>query len=203
MFNLKLGIFGGTFNPIHNGHINIASNVYKYLSLDKVLFMPNKIPPHKNIECILNDKIRVEMIKIAINDYDFMGIEDYEIKKDGISYTYQSLEYLDRIYKGDELFSVIGSDSFINFDKWQKINRIFRSANLVVYLRDNSHKYIINDIKVRYEKTYKGKIFLLLGDVMHISSTEVRENIFNGKDIGHLVPKPLYEYIVSKKLYVG
>ena len=123
---MKFGIFGGTFNPIHNGHINIALKIYDKFSLDKILFMPNKIPPHKNIKNVLDEKIRLDMINIAIKNYEFLDIEDYELKKDNISYTYESLEYLDRIYKGIELFFIIGSDSFLNFDKWQKIERIFR-----------------------------------------------------------------------------
>ena len=199
---MKLGIFGGTFNPIHNGHIGIALKIYELLSLDRVLFMPNKIPPHKDMKNILDEEVRIDMINIAIDRYDFFGIENYEIKKDGISYTYESLEYLDRIYKGDELFFIIGSDSFINFDKWQKINRIFRSANLVVYLRDHSHKDLIIDIKKRYEKIYKGSIFLCFDDIICISSTVVREKILRGENFKNLVPESLYQYIVSKNLYV-
>lgn len=198
---MKLGIFGGTFNPIHNGHIGIALRIYESLSLDKILFMPNKIPPHKDLKNILDEEIRIRMISIAISEYEFFEIEDYEIKKRGISYTYESLEYLDRIYKGDELFFIIGSDSFINFDKWQKINRIFKSANLVVYLREPSHKKLVIDIKERYEKIYGGNIFLCFDDIICISSTEIREKIFRGEDFKNLIPESLYDYIISENLY--
>ena len=198
---MKFGIFGGTFNPIHNGHINIALKIYDKFSLDKILFMPNKIPPHKNIKNVLDEKIRLDMINIAIKNYEFLDIEDYELKKDNISYTYESLEYLDRIYKGIELFFIIGSDSFLNFDKWQKIERIFRSSNIVVYLREEAHKDRIIKIKERYEEFYKGKIYLFFDKIIDISSTEIREKIFNGDDISNLVPKCVYEYIISKELY--
>lgn len=198
---MKFGIFGGTFNPIHNGHINIALKIYDKFSLDKILFMPNKIPPHKNIKNVLDEKIRLDMINIAIKNYEFLDIEDYELKKDNISYTYESLEYLDRIYKGIELFFIIGSDSFLNFDKWQKIERIFRSSNIVVYLRDEAHKDRIIKIKERYEELYKGKIYLFFDKIIDISSTEIREKISNGDDISNLVPKCVYEYIISKGLY--
>ena len=198
---MKFGIFGGTFNPIHNGHINIALKIYDKFSLDKILFMPNKIPPHKNIKNVLDEKIRLDMINIAIKNYEFLDIEDYELKKDNISYTYESLEYLDRIYKGIELFFIIGSDSFLNFDKWQKIERIFRSSNIVVYLREEAHKDTIIKIKERYEELYKGKIYLFFDKIIDISSTEIREKIFNGDDISNLVPKCVYEYIISKGLY--
>ena len=198
---MKFGIFGGTFNPIHNGHINIALKIYDKFSLDKILFMPNKIPPHKNIKNVLDEKIRLDMINIAIKNYEFLDVEDYELKKDNISYTYESLEYLDRIYKGIELFFIIGSDSFLNFDKWQKIERIFRSSNIVVYLRKEAHKDRIIKIKERYEELYKGKIYLFFDKIIDISSTEIREKIFNGDDISNLVPKCVYEYIISKGLY--
>lgn len=198
---MKFGIFGGTFNPIHNGHINIALKIYDKFSLDKILFMPNKIPPHKNIKNVLDEKIRLDIINIAIKNYGFFGIEDYELKKDNISYTYESLEYLDSTYKGIELFFIIGSDSFINFDKWQKIERIFRSSNIIVYLRDEAHRYSITKIKGRYEELYKGRIYLFFDKIIDISSTEIREKIFNGNDVSNLVPKCVYEYIISKRLY--
>lgn len=199
---MKFGILGGTFNPIHNGHIAIALKIYEFLSLDKVLFMPNKIPPHKDTKYILNEKIRFDMVSIAVKEYGFFDIEEYELKKDNTSYTYESLEYLDRAYKGNQLFFIIGSDSFINFNKWQKIERIFRSCNVVVYLRDESHRELIINIKAHYEKIYKAKIFLFFDNVINISSTKVREKISNKEDVSNLIPKSVYEYITSKNLYM-
>lgn len=198
---MKLGIFGGTFNPIHNGHIDIGLKIYNKLSLNKVLFMPNKIPPHKKFEEILSDKIRLSMLKEALKEYDFFDVEEYELNKNEISYTYESLEHLSKIYKDDELFFIIGSDSFLNFDSWKKIERIFKSANVVVYLRNDYHKERVFEIKENYKKLYNGKIHLVIDDIINISSTKIRDAILNGDNINNLVPKGVYEYIVSKNLY--
>lgn len=198
---MKIGILGGTFNPIHNGHLNIAFKIYKFLSLDKVLFMPNKIPPHKNLKNILNESIRFDMMRIALKKYEFFEIEDYELKKDGISYTYQSLEYLHKFYENDELFFIVGSDSFIDFDKWREIGRIFKISNIVVYLREDFHKHLIIKIREKYRKLYDGNIFLYFDKIIDISSTEIRKKLSNRGDVSDLIPKEVYEYIILNGFY--
>ncbi len=101
---MKIGVLGGTFNPIHNGHINIANKIYNEFKLEKVLFLLNKIPPHKNYIELLSDHVRLEMLRKAIKDYVYFDIEYYELKKDSISYTYESLEYLKNHFGYNELF---------------------------------------------------------------------------------------------------
>lgn len=198
---MRIGILGGTFNPIHNGHISIALKVCEKFSLDKVLFMPNKIPPHKNSKDILNEDIRLEMINRAICDYSSLGVEEYELNKDTTSYTYESLEYLDRNYKGSELFFIIGSDSFLDFEKWQKINRVFRSATIIVYLREEKHKEEIFKLRDYYKEIYSGSIEIFLDKIIDVSSTEIRNKILNNEDISSLVPESVYDFIKSKNLY--
>lgn len=201
MINLKIGILGGTFNPIHNGHLNIAFKIYKFLSLDKVLFMPNKIPPHKNLKNVLNENIRLDMINIAIKNYNFFEVEKYELKKFGVSYTYESLKYLSGLYKNSELFFIIGSDSFISFDKWKEIGEIFKISNIVVYLREDHHRDLIIKIREKYRKLYNGNIFFCFDKIVDISSTDIREKLFNGVDVSNLVPESLYEYIILNGFY--
>lgn len=116
---MKIGVLGGTFNPIHNGHINIANKIYNEFKLEKVLFLLNKIPPHKNYIELLSDHVRLEMLRKAIKDYVYFDIEYYELKKDSISYTYESLEYLKNHFGYNELFFIIGSDNLINFESWR------------------------------------------------------------------------------------
>lgn len=198
---MKIGILGGTFNPIHNGHLNLAFKIYKFLSLDKVLFMPNKIPPHKNLKNVLNENIRTDMIRIAIKNYVFFDIEDYEIKKSGISYTYESLQYLFKLYKNSELFFIIGSDSFIDFHKWKKIEEIFKVSNIVVYLREDSHKHLMVETREKYKKIYNGNIFLYFDKIINISSTDIRNKLFNREDVSNLIPKDVYDYIISNGFY--
>ncbi len=199
---MRIGILGGTFNPIHNGHINIALNIREFLRLDRVFFMPNKIPPHKNNEEILSEENRLHMLNLALKDYVYFDVEKFELGKNGISYTYESLEYLREIYRGSKLFFIIGSDSFMDFHKWKEIKKIFNSSNIVVYLRKESHRENIIKLKEKYEKLYKGKIYLYFGDIIMVSSTEIRKRVLSGEKINHLVPKNVEEYILLNNLYL-
>lgn len=203
MYKSKIGIIGGTFNPIHNGHIKLSLNIINHFSLSKVMFLPNNIPPHKDVSTIVNKEDRFVMIERGIDGYSNLEIERFEIERDKISYTYESLEYLKKVYKESELFFITGSDGFLNFDKWRYIDRIFKASNLIVYLRDTSHKDRVIKLKEKYQKLYGGKIFLYLGDVIEISSTKIRGDIISGNDVSELIPKSVYEYILSKNLYRG
>lgn len=199
---MKFGILGGTFNPIHNGHITVALKVCEVLKLDKVFLMPNKIPPHKNVDEILSEESRLHMVKLCTQEFDVLEVEEYELGRDKISYTYESLEYLNNIYKGNELFFIIGSDSFINFYKWKKIDKIFKNANIVVYLREKSDEEYLTEVKKHYEKIYNAKIFLFtFKNTIGISSTKIRDKVLKGEDISNLVPKCVNEYIIFKNLY--
>lgn len=199
---MRIGILGGTFNPIHNGHINIALNIREFLRLDRVFFMLNKIPPHKNNEEILSEENRLHMLNLALKDYVYFDVEKFELEKNGISYTYESLEYLREIYRGSKLFFIIGSDSFMDFHKWKEIEKIFNSSNIVVYLRKESHRENIIKLKEKYEKLYNGKIYLYFGDIIMISSTEIRKRVLGGEKINHLVPNNVEEYILLNNLYL-
>lgn len=200
---MRVGILGGTFNPIHNGHVDIAYKIYKYFSLDRVLFMVNKIPPHKDSHYILGSDIRINLVNIAIKGYDYFNSEDYEINKEGISYTYESLEYLKSIYFESDLFFIVGSDSFVNFNKWKNIGHIFKNAVIIVYLRENSHKDIVIKLKEYYIDIYNGRIEIFDGGIIDISSTRIRYMINNGEDISGLVNKDVYNYIIKNHLYRG
>ena len=104
----RIGIMGGTFNPIHNGHIKLADTAYKELSLDKIWFMPSKIPPHKDNSTIVDEQHRVNMINLAISDYDYFELSELELKREGTTYTSQTLEYLSEYYPDDIFYFIIG-----------------------------------------------------------------------------------------------
>lgn len=199
---MKIGVLGGTFNPIHNGHINIANKIYNEFKLEKVLFLLNKIPPHKNYKGILSDDIRLEMLRKAIKDYRYFDIEYYELKKDSISYTYESLEYLKNYFRDSELFFIIGSDNFINFESWKGIDKIFKSAVIVVYLRLDVHLDHVLNLKRYYENIYNADIRIFSGGIINLSSTDIREKIIKNENIFGLVPDDVYDYIISEKLYL-
>lgn len=142
------------------------------------------------------------MIELCVNEFEFLDVEKYEWTKHEVSYTYESLEYLNRIHKGNELFFIIGSDSFLNFDEWKNIDRIFKSSNVVVYLRDEEHEESVFKMRKHYENIYGAKIFsFMLKNTFGISSTKIREMVSQGKEISSLVPKCVNDYIIFKNLY--
>lgn len=198
---MKIGILGGTFNPIHNGHIEIALKIQQKLGLYKVLFMPNKNPPHKDISFLEQDYNRVNMIKLAINNYNCFSIEEYELGKDSISYTCDSLEYLQCYYRDDELYFIVGSDSFLDFNKWKNIYKIFKTSSIVVYLREDFHKELVFFQKKNYEKLFNSKIHIFIDDIIKISSTDIRKKILNMEDIGEFLDSKVINYIKENNLY--
>ncbi len=196
---MRIGILGGTFNPIHRGHIELSTKVYEKFSLDKILFMINKIPPHKDM--VLNETDRLNLLKLSLRDYKHFSIEECELKKGGISYTYESLRYLKEIYKEDEIYLIIGSDSFINFHTWKNIESILKDASLIVYMRSYEDIAKCEELKEYYKKVYNGDINLLYDKIIDISSSLIRENITLNKDISPYVDSLVYSYIKDKNLY--
>lgn len=184
----KIGIFGGTFNPIHLGHINIALSAKKQYSLDKVIFVTSGNPPHKRKQNILDGKIRHIMVKRAIEGIDGFCACDWEIKRKEYSYTLDSLLHFKEIYPGDDLYFIIGGDSLRDFDKWHKPEEIIKLCTLLVYNRAGV------TVKSPFAKE-------ILGDEFNISSSQIREMIENGKDVQNLLPKPVYEFIKRNHLY--
>ena len=129
---MRIGILGGTFNPIHLGHIELARTAYRELNLDKVWFMPSKNPPHKDNDSIASETDRVNMINLAIQDYDYFEVSDIELKREGITYTSDTLEYLQEKYSEDTFYFIIGADSLINIEKWHRPDMLFRLTTFVV-----------------------------------------------------------------------
>lgn len=184
----KIGIFGGTFNPIHLGHINIALSAKKQYSLDKVIFLTSGNPPHKKDLNILDGKIRHIMVKRAILEYEDFFACDWEIKRKEYSYTLDSLLHFKEIYPDDELYFIIGGDSLRDFHKWHKPEEILKLCTILVYDREDGTA----------KSDFAKEIF---GDKLNISSSQIREMIKNGQDVKNLLPKPVYEFIKKYHLY--
>ena len=133
---MRIGILGGTFNPIHNGHLKIAEEVLKRLGLDKILFMPAYIPPHKDKEGIIDARHRIEMVRLAIADNPGFELSFIEIERGGVSYTIDTLRELGHIYgKKAELFFIIGIDAFLEIEAWKDAEALLASCNFIVIMR--------------------------------------------------------------------
>jgi len=185
---LRIGIFGGSFDPVHNGHIEIAKKVLRQLRLDFLFFVPAFLPPHKTRK-ITDAVYRKRMLLLAIKDFSKFKISDFEIKRKEKTYTYQTLKYFRKKYPEAELYFVIGSDSARDLKNWKNVKEIMRLSKIVSAER----------------KGYKAKIkkdFLKLeGIIANISSTDIRKKIQNSFSIKGLVPTVIEKYIKKNGLY--
>lgn len=194
----KLGIYGGSFNPFHNGHKLSAQAFVEAAELDKLLIMPTFMPPHKQLSDGIDSYHRLNMIKNVFCD-ERIEVSDYEIKKKGISYTYQTLEHFAQFC--DELYFSLGTDMFLSLDNWKNPNVIFSLCTIVCLVREISENKLIDEKKAEYEKKYGARILLPKYSPVELSSTEVREKIKNGESIDDLVPSAVAEYIKKYDLY--
>lgn len=194
----KIGIMGGTFNPIHNGHITIATKAYEAAGLDKVLFVPSGNSYMKSN--VLDANRRSEMVKLAISDYPYFEFSKLEINRPGNTYTYETLEILTSENPDSEYYFIIGADSLFNIEKWKNPNRIFTLATLICAVRDD---FDLAHIKGKGEELTNlgAKIIYLDIPKINISSTNIRENVKCKLSIYDLVPKKVAEYILQERIY--
>lgn len=203
---MKIGIYGGSFNPPHKEHINIAVNAVKELNLDKLFIVPANIPPHKIGVSILDGKHRTDMINLALKDTggeDKIAVSDYEFNSAEKSYTYLTIEYFKSLYSGAELFFLVGTDMFEDFATWKNPDRILNSAKLFVTKREGE------DIE-KAKEVFFGKFSEHLGDVVYadfvgkkVSSTDIRNRLLLGLDVSDILSESVIEYITSNGLYKG
>lgn len=188
---MKIGIFGGTFDPIHLAHLIIAQTTIDELHLDKVIFIPAKISPLKiNTPPLFSDTQRLEMIKLATQDNNKFEVSDFEIISTEISYTYITIQHFHQKYLNDSLFLIIGEDSFMEFNKWKNYQEILDKTQIVVYPRKSK-----NIIIPEYLNNFKDKIIILNAPIIEISSTLIREKIHQKKEIRYFLHPTTYNYI--------
>jgi nicotinate-nucleotide adenylyltransferase len=212
----KIGLFGGTFNPIHLGHARLAYNVYKDLGLDSLVFIPSKLPPHKAF-LSATPKERYEMTVLMARTLEGnFSVSDFELKSEGISYTYLTLKEWRRRYPEAALFFITGSDIFSTVETWQNCFELFELANFVVVNRGISFDKLRSDlpediikrvVRFDWEPVCAGRILLYRMDPVKVSSTMVREQLakLEGKSINfnEELHEDVYKYIWEKNLYEG
>jgi nicotinate-nucleotide adenylyltransferase len=188
----KIGIFGGTFDPIHMGHLITAQSVREIRELDKIIFIPAYISPHKTEAKASSTEHRINMIKRAIEDVPFFDCSDIEIKKGGISYTVDTLRELKKIYY--EIEFIIGYDNIFSFNKWKDPDEILKLAKIIVLKRKSS-------LPPTYEDKYYHQAIFVQTRGIEISATDIRERVKNGQPVHFLVPQKVKEYIYEQNLY--
>ncbi|MBU3153547.1 nicotinate-nucleotide adenylyltransferase [Clostridium estertheticum] len=198
---MKKAIFGGTFDPIHIGHIHIAYEALYSLKLDKILFMPAGNPPNKLNKQITDSKIRYDLVNKAIEGESNFEISDYEINKKENSYTYETIELFSNVQSKTEWYFLIGADSLIDLDNWKNVDRLLNSCRLVVYNRAGFELEKILEQKRYLENKYHNKIIFLDMPIIDISSTSIRKSIKEGRNINYLLPKGVEKIVEKLKLY--
>ena len=207
----KIGVFGGTFNPVHKGHETAAVDFYNGLNLGKLLIIPSNIPPHKQSGAGITPLMRYEMCRICFDSGKYgkynIEVSDAEIKKDGVSYTFDTLKALREIYPPNSnlIYFLVGSDMFLYLENWHRYKELLEMCVFTAVFRNRSAKDRDEVYKLRDRLTGRGyKIELLENAALEISSTEIREKIKNGDFEGlngYLSPGVL-DYIKERRIYV-
>ncbi|MBQ1493151.1 MAG: nicotinate (nicotinamide) nucleotide adenylyltransferase [Blautia sp.] len=199
----KVGLMGGTFDPIHVGHLVLAEAAREELSLSQVWFMPAGQPPHKDLQRGRGSKEqRTQMVQLAIEGNPFFSLCLLEMEEERKSYTYLTLEHLRKRYPEVDFVFLIGEDSFWDFPGWRRPDLIAAQCEIAVYRRGNGDRPIESAVK-EYEERYGSTFTLLTGSPLEISSSYLRERAREGKSLRYYVPEAVYAFIKQEGLYVS
>ncbi len=192
---------GGTFNPIHIGHLIIAERAREQFDLEEVLFMPCGMPYMKDTSELLPSDIRAEMVFLAIKDNPFFTLSTIEIEKKGSTYTYETLEQLRGENPDTEYYFILGADSLWTISDWKEPERIFANCHILAAVRDDKSA---QDMKMRInflKNKFDARISLLKTGLIEVSSSTVRNLVKEGSSSRYLVPNTVYDYIIKNELY--
>lgn len=200
---MKIGIYGGTYDPIHLAHTRVALKALEQFDLDELWLMPAKIPPHKDSQKVTSEFHRLNMLKIAVSELETKKIKvcEYELNKEGVSFSYLSLIELTRMHPEHEFYFIIGEDSLQDFYKWKHPEIISQLVKIIVAPRINSDLISTNTYIDTYRKMYKSKMYLLDFSILDISSTQIRSHVKNNENISEFVSIGVCDYIKKNKLY--
>ncbi|MBM6753948.1 nicotinate-nucleotide adenylyltransferase [Lactobacillus alvi] len=187
----RIGLYGGTFNPVHNAHLMVADQVGHALRLNRVDFMPDAIPPHVDKKAAIDAKDRVAMLRLAIQGNSLFGLELAEIQRGGVSYTYDTIKQLKEAHPENDYYFIIGGDMVDYLPKWHRINELIKMVNFVAVRRPGA----------KNESDYP----VIWVDVPEVqfSSNDIRQRIKMGTSIRYMVPDAVANYIEEHHLYHG
>lgn len=198
---MNIGIFGGAFNPVHNGHLHLLKCMLDSGLVDKIMLVPTANPPHKTSVDFADAKDRFEMLRLAISEFDDKcEISDIEFHLEGKSYTFNTLTELKRIYPNDELYLFMGSDQLINFESWYRYDDILKMVKIVAMSRDDEDDLLA--FLREKDDVYEDNAIVLDVPVVEVSSSQIRTAIRQNTGYESLVPNAVSEYIKEHKLYV-
>lgn len=196
---MRTGIFGGTFNPVHSGHVRLAKEFVSLLNLDRMLIIPTCKPPHKSGGELVSWEQRAEMCRLAFSE-DIFEVSDIELRRGGKSYTFDTLTELHSFYPEDEFFFIMGTDMLLSFHTWYKPQEILKLCTPCVAVRDNVHP--LSELR-EYIDSHEGMEHTVLSrmESFPVSSTQLRQILSKRGDTGSLLPPDVLRYIIKEGLY--
>ncbi len=197
----KIGIMGGTFNPIHNGHIALAQAAYEHCKLDEVWFMPSGISYLKKEDPVLEGEVRLEMTLLATADVPYFSCSDMEIRRGGNTYTADTLRELKISYPEDEFYFIMGADSLFGLPKWKSPDEICCLATLAAVIRDDVDETELENQKKWLEDKLDARVVLVPFGKINISSSDIRYRLAKGQSVEGFLPRKVMEYIRKNDLY--
>lgn len=198
----RVGVMGGTFDPCHRGHINLAKDAKEQGALDKIILMPNSIQPFKKNHKVTDAKHRLNMLRVAVESMPDIEVSSWEIEQKEISYTYKTLETLKENMGCDcKIYFIIGIDAFLNIEKWKEFDKLISNNKFIVGVRPGYKEDELKDKIQLLTENYKTEIVKIDNKKFHISSTEIRNRIFRNEEISDLVTNEVRKYINENDLY--
>ncbi len=198
----KVGIMGGSFDPIHLGHLVVANEVLNIYKLDEIIFVPSGNPPHKN-GLKANSFHRLLMVNMAVLSNDKFSVSDFEIKSLEKSYTLNTLREFRKLYDDSELYFITGTDAVIDLPNWHEPEKILKLCRFIAVSRPGMSIEQVNEKINEIKKSFGGNIELLQVPMLQISSTNLRERFKMGISAKYLLPESVEQYIIKNELYMG
>lgn len=198
---MKIGLMGGTFDPIHIGHLFLAEEVANLYALDKIIFLPSGHGPHKDVNRVSDPHIRYEMVEKAIQDHPLFVVSDIETQRTGLSFTIDTIRHFKDLYPEDQLFFITGADAILTIETWREFESLLSACTFVAATRPSIRsKALIEAVKALNQK-YHASIQLMDMPQLEISSSDIRKRVRMGRTVRYLVPEVVREMIRCRGLY--
>ncbi len=197
----KIGIMGGTFNPIHNGHLLLGERAYEQFGLDEVWFMPSKKQPHKENDLSITDDERIRLVEKAIEGNPHFVLSTMEFEREGFTYTADTLSLLHKELPQTSFYFIIGGDSLYTIEKWYLPEVVFEHANIIATGRDGIDEALALRKITELKERFQANIHYLKVPRIDISSNDIRQLLKNESSVRYMVPDNVYQYILEKGLY--
>ena len=196
---MKIGIYGGSFNPVHNGHMHLAEAALKEFELDMIFFVPCRISPHRFDGDYVSGKDRLEMLRLACGDNPKFQVSGYELENERTSYSIYTVEYFKKKFPDDEIYLLVGSDMLLSFEKWYRFEDILKNVTLAVVSRTDGDRDILLEKAAKLGEY--GRITIGKSAPLMVSSTEIRKKIAKNENYSCYLDKNVVQYIRMGNLY--